>query len=77
MHWAKNYPHQKSQQVNYIEDEDGGDSDDSKEVNIVLITEEVSELDIFIGEAATLAVVELLVLKLWQENLGLLIIVRN
>ena len=48
----------KSQQVNYIEDEDGGDSDDSEEVNVVLITEEVSKHDIFIVEAATSAVVD-------------------
>ena len=51
MHWAKNCPHKKSQQVNYIDDEDGRDSDDS-EVNIVLITKEVREHDIFIAEAA-------------------------
>ena len=58
MHWAKNCLHKKSQQVNYFEDEDGGDSDDSEEVNIVLITKEVSEHDIFIAEAATSAVVD-------------------
>ena len=52
MHWAKNCPHKKSQQVNYIDDEDGRDSDDSEEVNIVLITKEVREHDIFIAEAA-------------------------
>ena len=45
----------KSQQVNYIDDEDGRDSDYSEEVNI---TEEVSEHDIFIAEAATSAVVD-------------------
>ena len=39
MHWAKNCPHKKSQQVNYIDDEDRRGSDDSEEVNIVLITE--------------------------------------
>ena len=53
MHWAKNCPHKKSQQVNYIDDKDGRDSDDSEEVNIVLITKEVSEHYIFIAEAAT------------------------
>ena len=55
MHRAKNCPHKKSQQVNYIDDEDRRDSDDSEEVNI---TEEVSEHDIFIAEAATSAVVD-------------------
>ena len=34
------------------------DSDDSEEVNVVLITEEVSKHDIFIVEAATSAVVD-------------------
>ena len=55
MHRAKNCPHKKSQQVNYIDDEDRRDSDDSEEVNIA---EEVSEHDIFIAEAATSAVVD-------------------
>ena len=58
MQWAKNCPHKNSQQLNYIDNEDGRDSDDSEEVNIVLITEEVSEHDIFIAEAATSAVVD-------------------
>ena len=58
MYWAKNCPHKKSQQVNYIDDEDGRDSDDSEEVNTVLITEEVSKHDIFIAEAATSGVAD-------------------
>ena len=58
MHWAKNCPHKKSQQVNYIDDEDGRDSDNSEEVSIVLITEEVSEHNIFIAEAAISSVVD-------------------
>ena len=58
MHRAKNCLPKKSQQVNYIDDEDGRDSDDSEEVNIVFITEEVSQHDIFIAEAAISAAVD-------------------
>ena len=53
MPWVKNCPHRNGQDINIVEEYiDEEDEDNSEKVYIVLMTEKVSDHEIFIVEAA-------------------------
>ena len=60
LHWAPKHPHRNDQNVNILEDSDSDSAENHsfEEVNIVLITEDLSKSEIFFTEASKSAVID-------------------